>query len=303
MDKLGAFSTFLAVAESGSFSRAAKNLGKTPSAITKSISHLENELGVRLLVRSTHRTTLTEEGVIYLKTARQLAASLEAARGEISQLQGGIIGPLRIAALTAFGGAFLAEACAEFVSLHPHIQLSVTLCDVQAKLVEGEYDIALGTTCSERTISKLIVRNTIFLCVSPSYLRRKNTIITIENLMLQDWLLYKKPKLTDSFWHASHQGKQLKLPFLKNPVVECDNYDFLVTQALAGRGILMMPQWSAAPMIAQGLLVQVMPDYLVGPETFGPGLLAVYPSHHRASRKITTFIEHLKSFLASRKLD
>ncbi|AXA54272.1 LysR family transcriptional regulator [Pseudomonas thivervalensis] len=303
MDKLGAFSTFLAVADSGSFSRAAKQLGKTPSAITKTISHLEEELGVQLLVRSTHHTTLTDAGYIYLKTARQLVLSLDEAAEEISQLRGGINGPLRIASPMAFGKAFLADACADFLSSYPNIQLSVTLGDVPINLDEGGYDLALRVGESDRIISKVIARNTVYLCASPSYLARKEIAIHPDNLHAQDWLLYRNPLLSRNFWRASYQGEVFKFPFPKKPLVECDNYDFLLTQALAGRGLLIVPQWSAAPLIAQGQLVQVMPDYLIDPEAFGPNLVAVYPSHHRSTRKVIVFIEHLRGFLTSRALD
>jgi DNA-binding transcriptional LysR family regulator len=303
MDQLSAFSTFLAIADSGSFSRAAKQLGKTPSALTKAISHLEEELGVKLLVRSTHHTTLTDAGLIYLNTARQLALSLEEAAQEVSQLRGGINGPLRIAAPMAFGKAFLADACADFISSHPDIQMSVTLGDIPMNLDEGGYDLALRTGESERIISKTIARNTVFLCASPSYLARKNSPINPDNLHEQDWLLYRNPLLSRNFWRASYQGEQFKFAFPKKPLVECDNYDFLLTQALAGCGLLIVPQWSAASLIAQGLLVKVMPEYLIDPEAFGPNLVAVYPSHHRSTLKVTAFIEHLKHFLRSRALD
>lgn len=303
MDKLGAFSTFLAVADSGSFSRAAKQLGKTPSAITKTISHLEEELGVRLLVRSTHHTTLTDAGFIYLKTARQLVLSLEEAEEEISQLRAGINGSLRIASPMAFGKAFLADACADFISIYPDIQLSVTLGDVPINLEEGGYDLALRMGESDRIISKVIARNTVFLCASPVYLARKNVTINPDNVHTQDWLLYRNPLLSRSYWRASYLGEQFKFPFPKKPLVECDNYDFLLTQALAGCGLLIVPQWSAAPLIAQGLLVHVMPDYLIDPEAFGPNLVAVYPSHHRSTRKVVAFVEHVKNFITSRALD
>lgn len=303
MDKLSAFSAFSAVAEGGSFSRAAKILGKTASAITKAISNLEDDLGVKLLVRTTHHTTLTEAGVIYLKTARQLAMCLEAAKGEISQLRVGIAGPLRVVSPIAFGKAFLAEACTEFISLHPQIKLSVTLEDEQINLSDGGYDLALRVQCHDRTISKIIVRNTIFLCASPSYLKRKGGTITADNLGSQDWLFYKRDRLKNTCWYASYQGAQFKLPFPTTPIVESDNFDFLVAQALAGCGIFMMPQWSAAPMIAKGLLVQIVPEYLIDSEAFGQSILAVYPSHHRTSRKVIAFVEHLKNFLENRNLN
>ena len=76
MDKLGAISMFVATADHGSFSRAAEQLGKTPSALTKAVSHLEDDLGVLLFERSTRRTVLTEAGRVYLETARQVLQRL-----------------------------------------------------------------------------------------------------------------------------------------------------------------------------------------------------------------------------------
>ena len=85
MDKLGALNMFVATAEHGSFSRAAEQLGKTPSALTKAVSHLEAELGARLFERSTRRTVLTEAGRVYLETARQVLQRLHEVGEEIGQ--------------------------------------------------------------------------------------------------------------------------------------------------------------------------------------------------------------------------
>ena len=98
MDKLSALSMFVATAEHGSFSRAAEQLGKTPSALTKAVSHLEAELGAQLFERSTRRTALTEAGRLYLETARQVLQRLHDAGEEIGQLKQGLHGNLRLTA-------------------------------------------------------------------------------------------------------------------------------------------------------------------------------------------------------------
>ncbi|MNJ31180.1 HTH-type transcriptional regulator DmlR [compost metagenome] len=303
MDKLGAFRTFLTIAESGSFSRAAERLGKTPSAVTKAINHLEEDLGVKLFVRSNRHTEQTEAGSIYLETARQLALSLDEAAEEISQLQEGINGPLRVASPTAFAKAFLSDVCADFITKNPNIQLSVTLTDSPINLVEGGYDVALQEGENDRIISRKIARNTVFLCASPSYLERKGLPIEPDNLHLHDWLLYRNPVLSRNFWWAERGSERMRFTFPKKPLVECDNYDFLLDQALAGCGLLIVPQWSAVPLVAEGRLIHLMPEFVIDPGPFGPILVAVYPGHRRASRKVIAFIDHLTNFLASRGLD
>ncbi|MBU2158052.1 MAG: LysR family transcriptional regulator, partial [Gammaproteobacteria bacterium] len=143
MDKLSALSMFVATAEHGSFSRAAEQLGKTPSALTKAVSHLEAELGAQLFERSTRRTALTEAGRLYLDTARQVLQRLHDAGEEIGQLKHGLHGNLRLSAPLAFGRAFLDEACGGFLAAHPQLRLRVDLCDAFVDLVEGGYDLAL----------------------------------------------------------------------------------------------------------------------------------------------------------------
>jgi DNA-binding transcriptional LysR family regulator len=86
------------------------------------------------------------------------------------------------------------------------------------------------------------------------------------------------------------------------PRFPSDNYDLLLASALAGRGLLHTPLWSAAPYIADGRLVRVMADYDIDPDTFGPHILAVYPSHRRATAKVVAFIDYISAFLTERGL-
>ncbi|MBP8186026.1 MAG: LysR family transcriptional regulator, partial [Pseudomonas sp.] len=137
MDKLSALSMFVATAEHGSFSRAAEQLGKTPSALTKAIAHLEDELGSRLFERSTRRLALTEAGSLYLETARQVLESLREAAEEVGQLQHSLSGSLRLTAPLAFGPAFLNDACAAFLREHRQLNLHVSLSDSYVDLLEG----------------------------------------------------------------------------------------------------------------------------------------------------------------------
>src|SRR5690606_18659399 len=114
MDKMTALTIFVAAAEHGSFSRAAEQLGKTPSAITKAVAHLESELGVRLFERTTRRMALTEAGNLYLEGARQALMHLQRVTEEVEQLQHELRGTLRITAPPSFGPAFLNQVCCRF---------------------------------------------------------------------------------------------------------------------------------------------------------------------------------------------
>ncbi|MDP3813978.1 LysR family transcriptional regulator [Pseudomonas sp.] len=303
MDKLSALGMFVATAEHGSFSRAAEQLGKTPSALTKAVSHLEAELGAQLFERSTRRTLLTEAGRLYLETARQVLQRLRDAGEEIGQLKQGLHGNLRLTAPLAFGRAFLDEACGGFLASHPQIKLRVDLCDAFVDLVEGGYDLALreGRSDLPGLIAKPLGQNRILLCASPAYLAANPEPISPETFPRHHWLIYRHPALDQHHWWLALAGLRLRVP-VPQPRLESDNYDLLLANCLAGVGLYACPLWSVKPYLESGQLLQLMPEYDFDPDAFGPLILAVYPSHRRATRKVQAFIDYLAAFLAARGL-
>ncbi|WP_271411598.1 LysR family transcriptional regulator [Pseudomonas sp. Q1-7] len=304
MDKLGAISMFVATAEHGSFSRAAEQLGRTPSALTKAVTHLEDELGVRLFERSTRRTVLTEAGRLYLETARLVLQRLHEAGEEVSQLQHGLQGSLRLTAPLAFGRAFLDDVCAGFLAEFPRIRLRVDLTDAFVDLLEAGYDLALreGPSDQPGMIARVVGRNCLALCASPAYLARNPLPVSPDTLDQHDWLLYYHAALDRTYWWVERDGVRLSLPRPTAPRMESDNHDLLMASALAGVGVYHVPLWSAAPYLADGRLVRLMADYEIDPDAFGAHILAVYPSHRRATGKVLAFVDYLARHLAARGL-
>lgn len=294
MDKLSALAMFVATAELGSFSRAAEQLGKTPSALTKAISHLEADIGVQLFERSTRRTVLTEAGRIYLDTARHVLLRLADADEALNQLKYGLYGTLRLTAPLAFGRAFLDEVCADFLVRYPQIRLQVDLCDAFVDLVEGGYDLALreGRSDLPGLIAKPLGRNQIVLCASPAYLAANPAPIVPESFDQHQWLNYQHPALDPHYRWLSLDGVRLRISVPKARL-ESDNHDLLLTSCLRGGGLYAGPLWSFGPYLARGELVQVMRHYDFDPDAFGPLIQAVYPSHRRSTQKVQAFIESL----------
>lgn len=299
MDKLSALSMFVATAEYGSFSRAAEQLGKTPSALTKAVGHLESELGARLFERSTRRLALTEAGQLYLDTARQVLASLREAGEEIGQLQQSLRGTLRVTAPLAFGPAFLSDVCAAFLAEHPQLKLQVNLTDAYIDLLETGVDLALreGRSDVPGMIVRPLAANRIVLCASPEYLQRCGTPQVPEDLTAHQALIYEHCVL-DRRLRLSRGQQQFNLQLQGH--LSSDNYDLLLGACLAGHGLMDCPLWSAQPLLESGRLVRLLPDYQVAPDAFGPLILALYPSHRRATRKVQAFIEFLGQFFQAR---
>ncbi len=300
MDTLGAMSMFVATADHGSFSRAAEMLGKTPSALTKAVSMLEKQLGTLLFERSTRRIVLTESGRLYLETARQVLRSLHEAGEEISQLHQGLSGTLRLTAPLAFERAFLGEMCAGFLEAYPDIQLRVELSDDFVDLIEAGYDLGIrqGRSDLPGLIARVVGKNRIFLCASPQYVARNPLLLSPHTIDQHDWLKYIHSALDVKYWWAESKTGRIRLRYPQRARLESDSYDLLLQNALAGRGILHTPQWSVETYLRDGRLVRLMEDYIIEPEAFGDDILAVYPSHRRASRKVLAFVDYLENHLA-----
>lgn len=301
MDKFSALTTLVCVAEQNSFSRAALQLGKTPSAVAKAIAALEDELGSRLFERTTRSMQLTEAGRLYAQAARDALGCLGDAGEEILQLQHCLHGELRIASAVAFGAAFLSQACAEFCLLHSQLKLQVDLSDDDSFILESGHDLILHE--GECNVPGLIVRpigsNRIVIIASPAYLARHPGPVDSGTLYEHAWLAYKHPTLDRHFFTLFRNGEPIRSRQPEARLLS-DSYDFLLANALAGVGLLFAPLWSVTPYLADGRLVQLMEDYEVDPDAFGHQILAVYPSHRRATRKVHAFIDFLGGYLDER---
>ncbi|MDF3935582.1 LysR family transcriptional regulator [Pseudomonas citronellolis] len=303
MDKMTALTMFVASADHGGFSRAAEHLGKTPSAVTKGVAQLEEELGARLFERTTRRMALTEAGQIYLEGARQALLHLQAAGAEVEQLQKELRGTLRIAAPPSFAPAFLGQVCRAFLDEHPQVRLEVDLQDEFADLMEGRYDLALrdGPVDLPGVIAQPLLENHLLLCASPAYLARKGMDVTLENYAEHDWLIFQHPLLNRNFWWVNRDGERIRL---KQPVprLASDNYDFLLACLLAGQGVQFLPQWSARAYLERGELVEQLPDCWRDQSAFGPTIHVLFLPHRRNTRKVRVFIEMLRAHLREKGL-
>ncbi|CDF83250.1 LysR family transcriptional regulator [Pseudomonas knackmussii B13] len=296
MDRLSHLSLFVACAETGSFSRAAEQFGRTPSAVTKAIGQLEGSLGTRLFERTTRSMALTEAGQLYLDSAREVLARMHETAEEITQLQHSLRGGLRVTAPLAFGSAFLNDACTDFLDRHPELRLQVDLSDSYVDMLDGRYDLALrmGHSNLPGLIVRPLAENRLVLCASPAYLAQRGAPQHPEELLAHDRLMYWHPAL-DTHWWFERGGERLSIP--REGRLVSDNHELLLAACLKGRGVMPCPLWSAWPYLRDGRLVSVLDDYRFDPDAFGQQILAVYPSHRRATRKILAFIEHLEAVL------
>ena len=303
MDQLGAITMFVTTADQGSFTRAAAHLGKTTSALTRGVTHLEQALGTRLIERSTRRITLTEDGHSYLASARQVLIQLQQAREDIDQLQQEMCGVLRLCAPPSFAPAFLNAVCCRFMEQYPQMRLEVELTDEFVDLVEGGYDLAVrdGPVELPDLIARPLTANRILLCASPRYLQRQPLEVLAHTFTQHDWLIFRHPALNPHYWWFTYNGERQRVS-QPVPRMASDNYDLLFSALLAGMGLQFCPQWSATPYLRRGELVQLLPDYHLEPDQFGANIHVIYPAHRRHTRKHQAFIECLSDYLDEQAL-
>ncbi|HTJ96241.1 MAG TPA: LysR family transcriptional regulator [Rhodocyclaceae bacterium] len=195
MLSIEALGAFVAIVDEGSFSAAAERLNQTPSGVSRTLSRLEKQLGVALIIRTTRRQELTEEGRLLLARARQILASLEETEAELSASLAQPAGPLRINAATPVLNHLIVPHIAGFMQAYPLIKLELIAAEAVIDLIEERVDVAIraGALTDSTLNARLISENQLRLVASPAYLKkhgapksvadlRKHTLIGFSNV-------------------------------------------------------------------------------------------------------------------------
>ena len=174
MDTHLAMRFFVRVVETGNFSKAARQLDLAPTSVSRQVAALEDELGVRLINRTTRRQRLTEAGVLYYDRVKQILSDIDTANFAVSTLEATPSGTLRVTAPITFGRLYVVAALSAFLARYPDLRVSMTLTDSVADLVEEGYDVAIriGELPDSRLIARKLASTERLICASPAYLKR-----------------------------------------------------------------------------------------------------------------------------------
>lgn len=285
---------FVRVLDRGSFSSAAKDLGLTPSAVSKLISRLEDRLGARLLERSTRRLVLTPEGEMFLARARRIVAEIEEAEAEVARVRGAPRGRLRINAGTAFGLHQLAPALADFLGRYPEIDIDLSITDRLVDLIEEQADIAVrsGHVPAGPFIHKKIADLQRVICAAPSYLQRHGTPKVAADLKNHDCIVVAGPGL-NRWPFKTHGGVDV---IEVRPRVSTDDAEAALRLAVEGAGIIRLSDVIVGgPLRAKQLTALLIDIHHVEPFP----LAAFYPAGRQRLPRVAVFIEFLMERFAS----
>ena len=293
MDKLRAMHYLLKVADTLSFTRAAKAFGVPPSSISRRIAELEGVLGVELLHRTTRTVRLTEIGAQYVEQVRSGLAHIETAE-ELTGLRGTLpSGTLRISAMPAYGQLLLMPALMAFSERYPEILLDVHLSDSVVDLGRDQVDIAIrgGRRPEGRVVARKLDPNQFILAASPPYLARKGTPRTLEDLQDHHALLYRGPNAIIPWQGLDVDGWRelaLSLAFVSNDGAS------LVAMARQHRGLVLLSEWGLRPYLQSGELVQVAMEQPVSVSRGGEtGIYLMYLRTRYQTPKVRVAVDFL----------
>ena len=293
LDHLSDLAVFVRVVDIHGFSAAARAMGLTKSAVSKRINRLEQQLGLRLLQRTTRAMSLTEAGRVLYERAAQGVALLD----ESARLAAGLVdaprGTLRVTASVTFGKRCLAPLIPEFLARYPEIELQLTLLDRFVDLVEEGYDVALRLTRTppEQVVAKALMPVRYRLCAAVDYLKGQE-IKTPADLAGYNCLHYGLREFGNE-WRFERGEEAARVRVTSNVVV--NNSEVVRDLLLASMGIGLVWNYAVDREIAEGRLVPLLPEWSpVGP--FGQTAYALWLPQSHLPPKIRVFVD----FLAAR---
>lgn len=290
MEAMSRVGLFLAVVKHQSFAAAARSLGMTGPALSKQVQALEDQLGVRLLHRTTRQVSLTEEGAIYSERARKALEDLQEAERQIQELKSCPTGLLRVNAPMSFGKHYLAAPIAEFAHTYPDVTLDVDFDDRRVDVIGEGYDVVLriGALEDSSLIARRLSGCPILLCASPDYLARHGVPETPEDLAGLPAISYTRHGASNE-WRYMDPGGNIGMVTLHRHFA-ANNAEMMREACLRGVGLALLPVFVAVGHLERGELVQVLPAYRTHPER---GIYAIFPQNRHLATRVRLFVEHL----------
>ncbi|GHA30293.1 LysR family transcriptional regulator [Oceanisphaera arctica] len=291
MDRIDAMRAFITVVTEGSFTRAADRLGMSPQLVSKYVSRLEEQLGARLLNRTTRKVHLTEAGDRYALRVQQVLDDIDDMDSQLNDLQEDARGQLRISAPVSFATLHLAPLLCRFQRAHPSVNIDLQLNDRKVDIVEEGFDIALriGHLKSSSMIAKFIAPVRLVMCASPDYLTRHGMPSNPDELKNHRYLRYsymeESPALPAHAW-LRPPGSELSGGMI------CNNGEVLLKAVMEGSGIIIQPTFICGAAIGEGKLKVILPEY----EPDAMGLYAVYAHRKLLASKVRCFIDFMEGY-------
>lgn len=289
---LGSIELFCFAAELGNFTAAANAAGVTPAAVSRSISRLEERLGVRLFVRTTRQIRLTDAGRVYFDQCRQALGQLVEAEREISGGQTTPSGLLRISMPTPYGHYRVLPLLPEFKARYPDVQVEVHLSNRNIDFADEGYDLAIRgrNPADSNLIARKLEDAELVLVATPAYLKRAGTPQTLDDLQRHDCIQFELPSTGRKIPWPFHLDSGEVADVVTPSAYTCsDDVLGIVTLARAGAGIVQTYRFVVAEDLRRGELVELLPQH----GGTGRPFILLYPHARHLSQRVRAFVEFL----------
>ncbi|MGB1297718.1 MAG: LysR family transcriptional regulator [Psychrobium sp.] len=280
---------FIKIAQYQNISAAGELLGLSPAVASAHIGKLEQQLGVRLLHRTTRQVSLTEDGHALLPHAENVIASVEAAKASVGATDAKPNGTLRVAAPASFGRMHLLPALTDFFDQFPEIKVDLKLSDTIIDLVEGGFDIAIRNAPLKDSslVARKLAPDNRLLCAAPDYLKQFGYPQTPDDLKKHQCITL----MGIENWQFKTATGQQTIKAAGN--LRTDNGEAIRDACVNGLGITINSSWSAYRHIQDDKLIPILTDYPLLSDT---AIWAVYPSSRLLAPKVRVFIDYLVSY-------
>lgn len=287
------------VVRKGSFAAVARQRDIDPSSVSRAIAALEDEVGARLLQRTTRRLSLTEAGQLYLRRVEPLVQELARAREEALGATGTPKGTLRLTSSVAFGQLCLVPLLADFRQAYPQLKLELLMSDENLDLVEKRIDLAIRLAPSlETDVIGTRLRKTHYRVVaSPAYLDASGPIERPEALSSRDCLCFTLPAFRSRWLFRDPQSSVTEVQV--SGTVTMSSALGLRRAAIQGLGPALLADWLIDQEITAGRLIDLFPDYRVTATSFDTGAWLLYPSRAFLPNKVRVAVDFLRQHLGS----
>ena len=288
---LGSIELFCLAAEQGSFTAAAATASVTPAAVSRSVSRLEERLGVRLFTRTTRQMRLTEAGRAYFEQCRQALNQLVEAEREITGLQTAPSGLLRISAPTTYGHYRLLPLLPTFRERFPDVKVEVNVSNRNIDFAEEGYDLAIRAraTADSSLVARLLEDTPLVVIASPDYLRRHGTPSTLDALQSHECIQFELPSSGRAIpWLFRRDGQELELQTAGGYACS-DDVTAGATLARHGAGVFQAYRFVVEEDLRAGRLVELLQDF--GGRSRPHSLL--YPHRRFVPLRVRVFVDYL----------
>jgi LysR family transcriptional regulator for bpeEF and oprC len=298
-DRLGSIVAFVRVAELGSFAKAAKALDVSSSAVSKSVTRLEDRLELRLFQRTTRALSLTEEGRLFFESCSRILAELDDAERSIRERVVSPAGVLRVELPTALGRMKIMPMLSTLTKQYPAMRINASFDDRLTDLVDSGLDavVRIGEPQDSRLMVRRVGSVCYIVCAAPSFINKYGEPKSPDDLERFACIRRSQPgSASYATWKfADPQGGG---PFEREVAgtLGFDSNDVVIDAGLAGEGLVQLHTYMAEPYLKSGQLVQVLSKYAAP----GPPISVLFPSNRHLSPKVRIFVDFVIDILSEK---